>query len=117
MSKWYGKVGYGITKEKRPGVWVADIIERSYYGEMNRIASSSQPGESLNDDIQLKNDVSIIADAYALQNFSNIKYVTIMGTRWKVKSVEVQRPRLTLSIGSVYNGPTPETSQSSGGNT
>lgn len=108
MSKWFGKVGYGAaTNNSRPGVWTTDITERSYYGELTRLASSVQQGEGLNDDLQLKHDVSIIADAYALQNFSNIKYVTIMGTRWKVKSVEVQRPRLILSIGGVYNGPTP----------
>lgn len=109
MSKWYGMVGYGITHEERPSVWVTNIVERPYYGDMTRIASSSQQGESLNDDIQLKNDVSIIADAYALQNFTLIKYITIMGIRWKVRSVEVQRPRLLLSLGGVYNGQTPET--------
>lgn len=110
MSKWYGVVGYGpVTTEVRPGVWGSDIIERNYYGEMNRVASSSQPSESLNDDIQLKHDVSIIADAYALQNFTKIKYISIMDVLWKVRSVEVQRPRLNLSIGDVYNGPTPKT--------
>lgn len=117
MSKWYGMIGYGITKERTPGVWVADIIERPYYGEMTRIASSSQQGESLNDNIELKNDVSIIADAYACQNFASMKYITIMGVRWKIRSVEVQRPRLAISIGGVYNGPTPGTSGETGENT
>lgn len=111
MSKWYGMIGYGITRETRPGVWTTEIIERPYYGDRNRVTSSLQQGESLNDDIQLKNDLSIIADAYALQNFSLIKYATIMGVRWKIKSVDVQRPRLALSIGGIYNGPTPETTQ------
>lgn len=114
MSKWYGMVGYGTTSETKPGAWTVSIIERPYYGDISRTASSQQTGESLNDDIILKNDVSIIADAYALQNFTLIKYVTIMGVRWKVKSVEVQRPRLALSIGGVYNGPTPTTPEDSG---
>lgn len=109
MSKWYGTIGYNQgTKEIRPGVWKTVIVERQYYGDMTRVASSSQDGEGLNDDIQLKNAVTIVADAYALQNFSAMKYITIMGTRWKVRSVEVQRPRLSLSIGGVYNGPTPD---------
>lgn len=110
MSKWYGVIGYGIAEKIRPGVYESDIVERTYYGDMTRVASSSTQGESLNDDIELKNSISIIADAYALQNFTTIKYITIMGVRWKVRSVEVQRPRLLLSIGDVYNGPTPETS-------
>lgn len=108
-------IGYSDTSETVPGVWEYNhIIERPYYGDMTRVASSSPQGEGLNDDLELKNDVSILADAYACQNFTNMRYVTIMGVRWKVKSVEVQRPRLVLSIGGVYNGPTPDTSGTPG---
>lgn len=108
MSKWYGTIGYGVTSETKPGIWTLSIIERPYYGEMTRNSVSSQQGDGLNDDIELKNDVSIIADAYAYEHFASIRYITIMGVRWKVKSVEIQRPRLALSIGGVYNGPTPD---------
>lgn len=114
MSKWHGVVGYCKTEEIRPGVWKKVVTERYYYGDLNRNASYSQQGESLNDNIELRNDITIIADAYAFQNFSSICYIKIMGVRWKVKSVEVQRPRLALSIGGVYNGPTPESSEPSG---
>lgn len=114
MSKWYGKVGYGIMSEVRPGVWEDAIIERSYYGDMTRVASSSEQSESVNNNIQLKHNISIVADAYALQNYTLIKYITIMGVRWVVRSIEVQRPRLELSIGGVYNGPTPEVTDAPG---
>lgn len=110
-------IGYGITSETSPGKWELQVIERPYYGDMTRYKASAQPGESLNDDIELKNDASIIADAYAYQNFASIRYITIMGVRWKIRSVEVQRPRLLLSIGGVYNGPTPEASGTSGEST
>lgn len=111
MSKWYGMVGYGLTNDDDSGVWSLRVIERPYYGDMTRIMSSDQQGDSLNDDIELKNDISIVADAYAYENFASIRYIIIMGVRWKVRSVEVERPRLHLSIGGVYNGPTPETSE------
>lgn len=117
MGKWYGKVGYGYTVETKPGTWELQIVERSYYGDMTRNKSSFYQGEGLNDDIELKNDISIVADPYALQNFASIRYIQIMGALWKVKSIEVQRPRLLLSIGGVYNGPTPDTSESSGEDT
>lgn len=110
MSKWYGMIGYGVTSETVPGVWKLSVVERPYYGETTRNASSSQEGEGLNDNVELKNDLSVIADGYAYQNFASIRYATIMGVRWKIKSVEVQRPRLNLSIGGVYNGPTPDPS-------
>jgi len=32
-----------------------------------------------------------------------IRYVTWMGTKWRVANIDVNYPRLNLSIGDVYN--------------
>lgn len=117
MSKWYGMIGYGLTKETKPGVYELEIIERPYYGELTRSTKTNNQGEGLNDNIELRNDLSVIADAFAYENFSLIRYVFFMGARWKVKEVEISHPRLFLSIGGVYNGPTPRPSDETGGNT
>ena len=114
MSKWYGMVGFGATEEDVSGVYTERVIERPYYGELTRNVKNTEAGDSLNDDINISNDISIISDAYAYQNFHLMKYVTFMGARWKVRSVEVGHPRLFLSIGGVYNGPTPETPEETG---
>lgn len=114
MSKWYGIIGFGATEEGVPGVYTERIVERPYYGEVTRDVKNAEAGESLNDDINISNDINIVSDAYAYQNFHLMKYVTYMGARWKVRSVQVGRPRLFLSIGGVYNGPTPETPGESG---
>ena len=37
-----------------------------------------------------------------------MRYVHWMGALWEVNSVEVLNPRLILTIGGVYNGPTPD---------
>ena len=50
-----------------------------------------------------------MADPYAYDHFFAIKYVKWMGAYWKVTNVEVQRPRLKLTVGGVYNGRTSET--------
>lgn len=109
MAKYYGKVGYSETVEmpEGSGVWVSTIVERHYYGDVIRNMAKNVPGVSLNNDIHIENRISILADPYAYQNFSNIKYVEWMGNLWVVSSIEVQRPRLILSIGGVYNGETP----------
>lgn len=104
MNKFYGKIGYAITKETTPGVWVEQIIERSYYGDVIRNIRRLQSSENLNDDINVSNEISIVADAFANQNFHSMRYVEYMGTKWKVSSIEVKYPRLILSIGGVYNG-------------
>ena len=105
--RFHGNVGYGESAETAPGVWKDVITEREYYGDVIRNTRQLQQGVSVNDDIVVGNRISIVADQYATQYFAKIKYVAWERTLWKVTDVEVQRPRLILSIGSVYDGPTP----------
>lgn len=104
MGKWFGKIGYAVTEETTPGVWVAQITERNYYGDIIRNTRRLQTSDKLNDDINVSNEISIVADPFARDNFHAMRYIEFMGTRWKVSSVEVQYPRLILSLGGVYNG-------------
>lgn len=104
VGKWYGKVGYAASVMIEPGVWVDEIVERPYYGDVVRNVRKLQESGSVNDNINIANEISIVADPYANQNFHTMRYVEFMGTKWKITSVEVQYPRLTLSIGGVYNG-------------
>ncbi len=103
MAKFYGTIGYGISEETTPGVWEDRIVERHYYGDLVRNTRRMQNSEHLNDNINISNEISIVADPYANENFHLMRYVTFMGTKWKITSVEVQYPRLILSIGDVYN--------------
>lgn len=104
MAKYYGKIGYATESEIRPGVWKNDITERSYYGDLNRNFSRSQNSDKLNNDIVIANELSIVADPFAYDNFYAIKYVELMGVKWDVTSVEVKHPRLILQLGGKYNG-------------
>lgn len=106
MAKYYGKIGYAENLETTPGVWTDVITERSYVGDVLKNTKRWQANEHLNDDLVINNQISIVADAYAYNHFHNMKYVRWMGSIWKVTMVEVQRPRLLISIGGVYNGET-----------
>ena len=103
MAKFYGEIGYADTVEKKPGVWVEEVVKRNYYGDVIKQESKMQAGEALNDDLTVSNRLSIVADPYAYAKFSMMRYVVWMGAKWKIISVEVQRPRLILTIGGVYN--------------
>ena len=103
MAKWYGAIGYSETVETKPGVWKEQITERMYSGDLLRNTSRFQNTDKLNDDINVSNEISIIADPYANQNFHSMRYIEFMGTKWKISNVEVQYPRLRLTIGGVYN--------------
>ena len=104
MAKFYGRVGYGISTLTRPGVWEEVITDKLYSGDVLRnsrklvIASGT-----LNDNVNMSNEISIIADPFANENFQSIRYIEYMSTLWKVLSVEVQYPRLILEMGGVYN--------------
>lgn len=104
MAKWFGKIGFAETKETTPGVWEEQITEREYFGDLTRNTRRLQSSENLNDNITVANEISIVADPFANQNFHAMRYVEFMGTKWKVSTVEVQYPRLLLSLGEIYNG-------------
>lgn len=104
MAKFCGKIGYAETLETTPGVWTEGIVERKVYGDLIRNTRRLQSSGNLNDNITISNELSIVADPYAYQNFHAMRYAEFMGTKWKITSVDVQYPRLILILGDVYNG-------------
>lgn len=109
MSKFYDKIGFATTSETTPGVWVSTIVERYYYGDVLNNVRNLERSDSVNDSIRVRNKISIVADPYAAQNYFSMRYISWMGVLWKVDAVEVEYPRLTLTLGDVYNGNTPTT--------
>ena len=110
MAKFYGCIGYGIPKETSPGVWTDQIIELPYSGDVIKNHRRISEGKSINDDIDVSNRISIISDPFVMNNFHKIKYVKWLGAAWKISTVEVEYPRLILTIEGVYNGETAATS-------
>lgn len=120
MSKWYGKIGFGYTEEVPigSGVWEENITEREYSGDLLRMSRSIQASMSINDQLNIANQISILADPFAKNNVGHMLYAEFMGTKWRVSNIEVQYPRLILTLGGIYNveqtGPANETGDSTG---
>lgn len=105
VNKWYGTIGFAGTVETSPGVYTDDIIERNYYGEFIRNSRRwATNSEGTNDNLVLSNQLSIVADSFISENMGFIKYVQIMGSKWKITDIEINYPRLVLTIGGLYNG-------------
>lgn len=104
MAKFFGAIGYAVTSETKPGVYEEQIIEREYFGDVNRNIRKLENSKYLNDDINVSNEISIVSDPFANENFYSMRYAEFMGTKWKITSVEVKYPRLILTLGGVYNG-------------
>ena len=103
MAKFYGKVGFLRNEETAPDVYGEILTERLYKGDVIRNQKRYQSSEGLNDDVVLSNNISIVADCYANENVFAIKYVMYKGVPWKVTNVEIQRPRIILTLGGKYN--------------
>lgn len=104
MAKYYGVIGYAETVETAPGVWKEKIIERAYYGDLIRNTRRLEGNNQVNDNVNIGNEISILADPYANENFHAMRYIEFMGTKWKITNVEVRYPRLILTAGGLYNG-------------
>lgn len=104
MAKYAGYVGCSIQKEDPPGVWKDTIEERWMRGDVIGASGRFTPGESINDDVVLGHRISLIGNPYLYENFTSLRYITHMGVKWKIVGVEIQRPRLIVSLGGTYNG-------------
>lgn len=104
MAKFYGPIGFADKVETRPGVWEEKITERTYYGDEIKNVRRTQSSNEVNDNIDISNQISILADPFAKENFYKIRYVSYMGADWKITSVEPRYPRLILTMGGLYNG-------------
>lgn len=108
MARFCGNIGYSQdVVEVEPGVWEGGVIEREYFGDILQVSRKFEGDDKINPDISIGNSFSIMADAYANEHFFAMKYIVWAGARWTISNVEVQRPRLILRLGGLYNGPTP----------
>lgn len=104
MAKFYGAIGFANTVETRPGIHEEQITEHNYYGDLVKNVRRLQGSAQVNDDIDVANQISIVADPFAYSNFHSMRYVEFMGAKWKISNIDVQYPRLILTIGGLYNG-------------
>ena len=104
MAKFYGTIGYVNTVETEPGMWEEQKTERQYSGELVKNTRRLESSGGVNDNVNISNEASIVADPYAYENFHAMRYIKFMGAKWKISNIEVRYPRLILTIGGVYNG-------------
>lgn len=109
MAKFYGTVGFVWTEERLidgepSGIYDSITDEHNYKGDILQMHYGYQQSGEVNDDVKVSNRISFVADPFAYQHFPSIAYVKWMGSKWKVTDIELNYPRLNLSIGGIYNG-------------
>lgn len=103
--KFYGKIGFWEADvQVRPGVYKPQIVEREYYGDVLRNRRTWNSVDTQNENLNVNHSITIIHDLYLQTHLEAIKYVEWMGTKWRVKSMSINYPSMTLELGGVYNG-------------
>ena len=103
MARYRGYVGYAIDVEAYPGVWEEQISEHEYFGDVLKNRINMQQGSVVNAKITISNSISIIADPFAFEHVYAMRYVTYLGKKWSIVNVSIERPRLILTLGGLYN--------------
>lgn len=104
MAKWYGNIGYATMVEIAAGDWAEKIVARPYYGDSIRNTRLlQQNSNSTNNNVNIGNQLSIVADPYANDHIYDMRYAEFQGNNWIITNVDVQFPRLILTLGGLYN--------------
>lgn len=104
MAKYAGLVGYVTQEEVEVGVWAPVEDEHMMRGDIIGKGNSFTQADKVNDDINLSNRISLMGNEFAWKNYTHIRYVHYLGEKWKVTSIDVQRPRIIVTLGGVWNG-------------
>lgn len=108
MGLFYGPIGFIETIEnpEGSGIWIEVPVERNYRGEVQRNTKRWDNANHLNPNLNISNTISIVADPYFNNHVNSARYIKWLGGYWEISSIDIEFPRLVLSIGGVYNGPT-----------
>lgn len=112
---WYGQIAFSHQTKDETGVVDDHPILKNYYGQVIRNSKRDQL-QNINPNLSITNQISVIADPFLETSFHDILYVTFMGSKWRVSSVEVQpnNPRLTINISELYKEDIGETNYDEG---
>lgn len=104
MNRFYGNIGFVKTEKVSPGVFEPEETIRQYYGDvLTRRARYTQPTDTTNADLRITNIISIVADAFSIENVGYMRWVEYANSKWIIESVEIKQPRIELTLGGIYN--------------
>lgn len=105
MAKFSGKIGFAVESEDsaETGIWAPQITEKQYYGDILNDTRKWVDGSKVNEDFNISNKFSVVANKFAMENIGSMLYVIWHGVKWKIISAEIQSPRIILYIGGLYN--------------
>lgn len=108
MTRFSGAVGFGEPVEIDEGVFDVKVTERLAFGDVVRSYRNNQDVGKLNANVNFDMAVSVVADDYLKKHLDLAVYVRWGTLYLAVTSVEMNHPRITLTMGGVWHGPKAE---------
>lgn len=102
MARYYGNIGFATQVETSPGIWEDVIEDRPYKGDVVRNGRRYDNSENINDDLVITNQFSIVSDAFLYSHIPSLRYIEYLGSKFKITSVDIERPRVIINVGGVY---------------
>lgn len=102
MSRFSGTLGFVMTRESEEGVWLENIAELPAKGTIRSLYIRNDNASSVNANLRLTNEISILLDSNIQTYLETLKYVIYKGSKWEVQSIGVNYPRLTINLGGLY---------------
>lgn len=104
MAKFYGRIGFTLSIETDKDVYDQTETSKYYKGELVRNQRRWESSSDINENLNVSNEISIVADDFLQENLGAVKWAECMGSKWKVNSISINYPRVVLTLGGVYNG-------------
>lgn len=109
MARFSGTIGFLRTEEtdpeNHPGVYNEVLKEKRYFGDVLSNSRRWDQNGKFNEDLAINNRISVVADTFAKENLGAMRYVRWLGDTWKITNVEIQYPRIIVTIGGQYHEP------------
>lgn len=102
MSRFSGKLGFVMTHETEEGVWLENVVELPVKGTIRSLYVRNDNSSSVNTNLRLTNEISILMDSKIKAYLETLKYVVWKGSKWEVQSIGVNYPRVTINLGGLY---------------
>ncbi len=108
MAKFVGKIGFSQENEDaaETGIWTPTITEIKYHGDVINDTYKYNDNSKVNQDLNISNKFSVVANSFAVENIGNMLYLEWKGVKWKIITAEISFPRIILYVGGLYNGET-----------
>lgn len=106
--KFYGNIGFAVTQDMGDDVWKEIITDKKYAGDVFRLQRNRDSGEHINDGLRINTQISVLMDPWFHDHLSGLRYVDFCGSKWIAESVDVNYPRVNITLGGLYHGNEPE---------